>query len=268
MTRTAVLVSVLAMLAAPVRADTAPADVLRVCADPDNLPYSSSDGSGFENRLARLLALDLGTDLQYAWLPDRRGFVRKTLGAGVCDVVLGVPVGDARLQTTQPYYRSSYVWVQRADAGEPPSGFDDPRLARLHIGVQLIGDDMATSPPALALARHVPQAHVTGFPIPGETPAAQRIVEALAAGELDGALVWGPQAGYFAQRARVPMRLARIAAPADLPEPQTFEFDIAVGVRRGDRLLHDRVRDALRRHQGDIDQLLAEYGVPRVEARP
>ncbi|HEY1226106.1 MAG TPA: quinoprotein dehydrogenase-associated putative ABC transporter substrate-binding protein, partial [Ramlibacter sp.] len=225
-------------------------------------------GTGFENRLARLLAQDMGIDLQYAWLPDRRGFVRKTMGAGVCDVVLGVPAGVARVQTTQPYYRSSYVWVQRADRGEPPSGFDDPRLARMRIGVQLIGDDMAASPPGFALARHVPKARVTGFPIPGETPAAQRIVEALAAGELDGALVWGPQAGFFAQRAGVPMRIVRLAAPADLPRPQTFEFDIAVGVRRGDDVLRQRVQDALVRHRADIDELLAEYGVPRVEARP
>ncbi|WP_427915101.1 quinoprotein dehydrogenase-associated putative ABC transporter substrate-binding protein [Ramlibacter sp. MMS24-I3-19] len=268
MTRAALLASLLAVLAAPVHADTAPPDVLRVCADPDDLPYSSADGTGFENRLARLLAVDLGTDLQYAWLPDRRGFVRKTLGAGLCDVVLGVPVGDARLQTTQPYYRSSYVWVQRADAGDPPAGFDDPRLARMRVGVQLIGNDMAASPPGFALARHVPQARVTGFPVPGATPAAQRIVDALVAGELDGALVWGPQAGFFAQRASVPMRLVRLAAPADLPPGQTFEFDIAVGVRRGDDGLRLRVQDALHRRQADIDRLLAEYGVPRTEARP
>ena len=268
MKRAALLLSFLALAAAQAHADTAPQDVLRVCADPDNLPYSRADGTGFEDRLARLLAQDLGTDLQYAWLPDRRGFVRKTLGAGVCDVVLGVPVGDARLQTTQPYYRSSYVWVQRADAGDPPAGFDDPRLARMRIGVQLIGDDMAASPPGFALARHVPQARVTGFPIPGETPAAQRIVDAIAAGELDGALVWGPQAGYFAQRARVPMRIARLAAPADLPRPQAFEFDISVGVRRGDDALRRRVQDALHRRQADIDRLLADYGVPRVETTP
>lgn len=268
MIRTALVVALLAGLAGTVYADRAPQDVLRVCADPDNLPYSSADGSGFENRLARLLAVDLGTDLQYAWLPDRRGFVRKTMGAGVCDVVLGVPVGDARLQTTQPYYRSSYVWVQRADAGDPPSGFDDPRLAHMRIGVQLIGNDMAASPPGFALARHVPQARVTGFPIPGETPAAQRIVDALVAGQLDGALVWGPQAGYFARRAGVPMRIVRLAAPTDMPPAQTFEFAIAVGVRRGDDALRHRVQDALQRHRSDIDRLLADYGVPRVEARP
>src|SRR4051812_615776 len=129
-----VLVTVsLALAAVVAHAGDAPADVLRVCADPDNLPYSHADGTGFEDRIARLLAQDLGLSLQYAWLPDRRGFVRKTMGAGLCDVLIGVPVGFERAEATAPYYRSSYVWVQRANAGAPPTGFDDRRIARLRI---------------------------------------------------------------------------------------------------------------------------------------
>ena len=242
--------------------------VLRVCADPDNLPYSRADGSGFEDRLARLLATELDMDLQYAWLPDRRGFVRKTLGAGLCDVVLGVPVGLERLQLTQPYYRSSYVWVQRADAGPPPAGFDDPRLSRLRIGVQLVADDMATSPPGYALARRVPRAQVVGFPIPGEQPAAQRMVQAIAERRIDGAFIWGPQAGYFAQHAGVPMRSVRLAPPPELPREQPFDFAIAVGVRRGDEALRQRLQQALQARHADIAALLAQYGVPLTEAGP
>ena len=249
-------------------ADPAPADVLRVCADPDNLPYSHADGSGFEDRIARLLAQELGMQLQYAWLPNRRGFVRKTMGAGLCDVMMGVPVGFERAQLTQPYYRSSYVWVQRADEGPPPAGFDDPRLKRLRIGLQMIGDDMATSPPGFALARHAPGASVTGFPVPGEKPAAQRMVEAVAARELDGALLWGPQAGYFAQRSPVTLRISRMPAPADLPSAQTFEFAIALGVRRGVSGLRERLEQALQRRRADIRAILAEHGVPLVEERP
>ncbi|MGZ5888954.1 MAG: quinoprotein dehydrogenase-associated putative ABC transporter substrate-binding protein [Ramlibacter sp.] len=252
----------------PAVAATAPVDVLRICADPDNLPYSRSDGSGFEDQIARVLAQELGVALQYAWLPDRRAFVRKTLGAGLCDVLVGVPVGFERAELTAPYYRSSYVWLQRADAGAAPAGFDDPRLASMRIGVQLIGNDMATSPPALALARHAPAAQVVGFPLAGETPSAQRIVAALAAGELDGALVWGPQAGFFAQRASVPLRLVRLAPPADQPRDQTFDFAIAVGVRKGEDALRDRLQAALRRRQADIDRILAQYGVPLVGATP
>jgi mxaJ protein len=259
----------LLVLAASCRAalaiEPAPGDVLRVCADPDNLPFSHQDGTGFEDRIARVLARELGVQLQYAWLPDRRGFVRKTMGSGLCDLILGLPVGFERARLTAPYYRSTYVWVQRADGPPPPADFDDPRLRRFRIGLQMIGNDMAASPPGFALARHAPGARVTGFPIPGEKPAAQRIVEALAAGELDGALVWGPQVGFFARRSSVPLRVVRLAAPADLPREQTFEFDIAVGVRRADVELHAKLEQALRRRQAEIDGILAEYGVPRLE---
>jgi mxaJ protein len=246
----------------------APQDLLRICADPDNLPYSRQDGSGFEDRIARLLAQELGVQLQYAWLPDRRGFVRKTMGAGLCDVIVGLPAGFERAELTAPYYRSSYVWVQRADAGEPPRAFDDPRLQQLRIGVQLIGNDMAASPPGVALARHVPAANVVGFPVVGDVPAAQRILDALARKEIDGAMVWGPQAGFFAQHAPVTMRVVRIAAPADQPREQPFEFAIALGVRKGEPVLKQRIEQALQRRRDDVHAILAQYGVPLVELRP
>ena len=234
---------------------------LRVCADPDNLPFSHRDRTGFENRIAQLAAQDLGVPLAYEWLPDRRGFVRKTMGAGLCDVIMGVPTGFERTATTAPYYRSSYVWIERARDGIDPTSFDDPRLAALHIGVQLIGNDLAASPPGYALARHGWTANVIGFPVPGEQPAAQRIVEALAAGQIDAALVWGPQAGYFAHHAGTPLRVRRLAPPADLPG-QPFEFSIAMGVRRGDEALRQALDGFIRRRQDDIARILADYGVP------
>ena len=132
----------------------------------------------------------------------------------------------------------------------------------------MIGNDMAASPPGFALARHVPGAQVVGFPVPGDKPAAQRMVEAIAAGELDGALVWGPQAGYFAGRSAVPMRLVRLAPPADLPREQTFDFDIALGVRRGEEGLRRRLEESMKRRHGEIERILADYGVPHAEARP
>jgi mxaJ protein len=249
--------------AAPPAQDAPQPQALRVCADPDNLPYSSEDGSGFENRIARLLADDLQLPLQYEWLPDRRGFVRKTLGARLCDVIIGVPVGFERTATTQPYYRSSYVFVERAAATSPVRSFDDPRLARMRLGVQLIGNDLAASPPGHALARHGYTANVRGYPVPGEQPAAARMIAAVASGELDGALLWGPQAGYFAAHARVPLRVAVLPPPAEaagLP----FEYSIAMGVRRGEPQLRERLNDFIRRRQGDIDRILSEYAVPRV----
>ena len=237
---------------------------LRVCADPDNLPYSHEDGSGFENRLAQLVAADFGVPLEYAWLPDRRGFVRKTMGSGLCDLIVGVPVDFERTLNTRPYYRSSYMLVERAARGSPPRDFTDPRLRQWRIGVQLVGDDLATTPPGHALAQAGATGNVVGFPIPGEEPAAARMVKALARGELDAAFVWGPQAGYYAQRAGVPLQLHYVRPPASLKE-QPFSFAIAMGVRRGDRALRDRLDDFIARRQPDIDRILADYGVPRAQ---
>jgi mxaJ protein len=235
------------------------ADSLRVCADPDNLPYSREDGSGFENRIAQLLADDMKVPLAYAWLPDRRGFVRKTLGAQLCDVIIGVPAGFERAATTQPYYHSSYVLVERAGDAPPIRTLADPRLAALRIGVQLIGNDLAASPPGELLARHGHTQNVLGFPLAGDEPSAQRAVEAIARGEIDAAVLWGPQAAYFARRAAVPLRVTQLDAPADAH----FDFAIAMGVRRGDPALRERLDDFIRRRQGDIDRILADYGVPR-----
>jgi mxaJ protein len=236
---------------------------LRVCADPDNLPYSHEDRSGFENRIAQLIADDFGVPLEYAWLPDLRGFVRKTMGAGLCDLIIGVPVAFERTMNTRPYYRSTYMLVERGTDPAPPRDFSDPRLRQWRIGVQLIGDDLATTPPGHALAQAGATDNVVGFPIPGEQPAAARIVQALARGELDAAFVWGPQAGYYARRAGTPMQLHYLPPPATLRD-QPFSFAIAMGVRRGDRALRDRIDDFIARRQADIDRVLADYGVPRV----
>lgn len=242
-----------------------PRDALRVCADPDNLPYSHEDGTGFENRIAQLLADDLKRPLAYTWLPDRRGFVRKTLGARLCDVIIGVPAEFERTLTTRPYYRSSYVLLERAGETKPIESFDDPRLARLRIGVQLIGNDLAASPPGHVLAGRGHVANVRGYPVIGAEPAAARMTAALSRGEIDAALVWGPQAGYYARRASVPLRLRVLSSPSDAAA-QPFEFSIAMGVRRGDKALQQMLDDFIRRRQPDIDRILAEYAVPRVEA--
>jgi mxaJ protein len=257
---------VLAALACGAAFAQAPAhpDALRVCADPDNLPLSHENGSGFENRIAQLIAQDWGVPLQYAWLPDRRGFVRKTMGQGLCDVIIGVPVGFERTATTLPYYRSTYVLVDRASDAPPPVSFDDARLKRLRVGVQLIGDDMAASPPGYALARHGATGNVRGFPVPGDEPAAARMVHAVERGELDALVVWGPQSGWFARRATVPLRVTVLAAPSDLPKALSFEYSIGMGVRRGDKALRAALDDFIRRRQGDIDRILADYAVPRV----
>jgi mxaJ protein len=255
-----------ALLACAALVATAQPAPLRVCADPDNLPYSHADGSGFENRIAALVAGDFGVPLEYAWLPDRRGFVRKTMGAGLCDLIVGVPAGFERTLNTRPYYRSSYMLVEPAGDRAPPAGFEDARLRQWRIGVQLVGDDLAATPPGHALALVGALQNVVGFPIAGEEPAAARMVAALARGELDAAFVWGPQAGYFAARAPRKLQLHYVPPPAALRQ-QPFSFAIAMGVRRGDRALRDRLDDFLVRRQEDIARILDAYGVPRVEEK-
>jgi mxaJ protein len=231
---------------------------LVVCADPDNLPFSRQDGSGFENRIAELVAQDLDARLVYRWLPLRRGVVRKTIGAGLCDVLMGVPADPAGVATTIAYYRSSYALVTRKDWGPPVSSFEDPRLRMSRIGVPLIGADGAAAPPALMLARRGILDNVTGFPIYDAVPVAQRMVDALASGQLDIAVAWGPTVGYYARLVKVPVVLAPAADDASVPE----SFAIAIAVRNDERALREEINAALDRDRSRIDAILAQYGVP------
>ncbi len=246
-------------------------DRLRVCADPNNLPFSNERREGFENALADIVAREMGRRVEYTWWPQRRGFIRTTLRAGVCDVVMGVPAEFELAATTRPYYRSTYVAVARRDRGLRITSMDDPRLRTVSIGLHLIGDDYASVPPGTALgARGIVQ-NVRGYSIYGDyskpDPPADLIV-AVARGEVDVALAWGPLAGYFASRSDVPLTVDPIAAPPGVP----FEFSIAMGVRRGDDKLRRRLDEVLQRRRGEVDALLDRYHVPRVRmagaARP
>ena len=240
---------------------------LRVCADPNNLPFSNQAGDGFENRLAELLAADRGARVEYTWWAQRRGFVRNTLDAGSCDVVMGVPAGFALTRTTRPYYRSTYVFAARRDRVARLGSLDDPRLRDLRIGVQMIGDDFANTPPAHALARRGLVRNVVGFPVYGDYAQPgplSAIVTAVDRGEIDAAVVWGPAAGYFAKTARHPLALTPVSPPADSPS-LPFVFEIAMGVRRGDAALQAELDGFIARRQADINRILDEYGVPRVE---
>ena len=236
---------------------------LRVCADPRNPPYSREDGGGFENRVAALVARELGATLTNVWLPQGRGYVRKTLNAGLCDVIAGVPSDFELVRTTAPYYRSSYVFVSRADAGAPYRSFDDPRLARVKVGVQLIGDDLAATPPGHALAARGIVDNVVGYTIYAERPQVERMIADVASGAIDVAVAWGPQAGYFASRAKVPLQVTVASTPADLAQIP-FAFSMSMGVRKGDAALQQALDGALARARAEIDRVLDEYAVPRV----
>jgi mxaJ protein len=240
---------------------------LRVCSDPNNLPFSNSRGEGFENRIAQLIARDLGTKVSYYWWAQRRGFVRNTLNAGKCDVIIGIP-GSFELATpTRPYYRSSYVFVTRRDRKIRVTSFDDPRLHKLKIGVQMIGDDYASSPPAHALANRGMTANITGYMVYGnyadENPP-RRIVDAVANREVDVSAVWGPTAGYFIRKSRVPLVARPVEPQFDLPF-LPFVFDISMGVRRGDTALKDRLDAIIEKRRKEIDAILRDYGVPRLD---
>jgi len=234
----------------------APAPAFRVCADPNNLPYSNRDGQGFENRIAQLLADDSGGTVEYTWWAQRRGFLRNTLAA-------------ERVLTTRPYYRSSYVFVDRRERGLQLASLDDPRLRRLKIGVQMIGDDFTNSPPAHALSNRGLVNNVVGFPVYGDysqpAPLAG-IVSAVDRGDIDAAIVWGPPAGYFAKSSHNPLEVTPVSPHADAPS-LPFVFDISMAVRPDDRARRDRLDEFIVRRRADIDSILDAYGVPRVDAR-
>lgn len=250
----------------PARAASA-SNQLKVCADPNNLPFSNEQKQGFENKIADLVAHDLNARVQYTWWAQRRGFVRNTLNAGDCDLLIGVPTSFERTATTTPYYRSTYVFVTRRDRNLSIKSFDDPILKRLRIGVQMIGDDFTNTPPAHALTnRHIVK-NVHGYSVYGDyrepNPPA-RIIDAVARGDIDVAIAWGPLAGYFAQRESVPLEITPVSPQIDLPF-LPFVFDISMGVRRADTALRNKLNIIIERRKGDIDRILEQYGVPRTD---
>jgi mxaJ protein len=239
---------------------------LRVCADPNNLPFSNRAGQGFENRIAALLGRELDLPVRYTWHPQGQGFVRKTLNAGSCDLIIGVPVDYGPLRTSKPYYRSSYVFVYRADQQLRIESLDDTVLRRVKIGVQLIGDDYQNTPPAQALAARGIIDNVRGFPIFANyalpNPEA-RIIDAVATRQIDVAIVWGPLGGYFAARAPVSLTVVPLPSAMDA-SGMPFTFDIAMGVRRADDTLVTLLDQLLEKQRTAIEKILAEYSVPVV----
>ncbi|HEY8548456.1 MAG TPA: substrate-binding domain-containing protein [Vicinamibacterales bacterium] len=244
-------------------ASSTSAAVLRVCADPNNLPFSNRQREGFENQLAELVARDLGRRVEYTWWPQRRGFIRLTLRAGACDVVMGVPAQFELTLTTRPYYRSTYVFVTRRDRHLDLRSVEDERLRRLSIGVHLIGDDYANVPPADALAARGIVRNVRGYSIYGNyarpNPPAD-LIDAVADGAVDVAVAWGPLAGFFAGRAPVPLQVT----PIDPVDRFVFQFAISMGVRRDDTALRDQLNAVIARRRTEIDALLDRFGVPQL----
>jgi mxaJ protein len=241
---------------------------LRVCSDPENMPFSNQKLEGFENRIAAVLAKDFGTTPSYVWWGQRQGFIRNTMNAtleeGRCDIVMGVPTGYDLVRPTVPYYRSTYVFVYKPGRA-PIRSLDDPALKTLKIGVHLLGNDYENPPPVHELGKRHIVDNVVGFNTfySAENPPSA-IVDAVSAGKIDVAIVWGPVGGYFAARQKTPLMVTPIPSkPGDLP----FAFDIAMGVKKGNDALHARVQQAITRHRAEIEQILKDFNVPLLERK-
>jgi len=234
---------------------------LRVCGDPDNLPFSNEKQEGFENKIAEVVARDLGVTLRYYWWPHQRGLVRNTLGAEKCDVLIGIPKGFDPVLWTKPYYRSTYALVYPSGRGIHIQSLDDPALQRLRIGVQ------RGTPPHDILAERGILTNVVSYSLfhdpqnqdPESRPT--RPVEDVVAGKLDAAIVWGPWAGYFVKKQP---GVALEVVPLESNGPIPLGFDISMGVKKGERELKTELEGALAHRQAEIEQILDDYGVPRL----
>jgi len=251
-------------LASASRAQQAPPGLaanaaFRVCADPNNLPYSNDKLEGFENKIASLFAKDLGATPTYTWWPDRRGFIRNTLRASQCDVVIGVPNGYDQVRWTTPYYRSSYAFVFVKGGKFEVRSWDDESLRRARIGV------IAATPPADALIKKDLMGNVAAYrlTIDYTTEYPGKIVDDVAAGKIDLAIVWGPVAGYFAKKAAVPLEVVAVPPLEGVPVP--FTYEISMGVRKRDNARQEQLEALLRKHEAQIVNILREYGVPLLE---
>jgi mxaJ protein len=234
---------------------------LRVCGDPSNMPFSNEKREGIENKIAEVVAKELGWKLSYTWWPHQRGLVKRVLNTGRCDVLIGIPKGYDLVLWTRPYYRTGYVIAYRKDRLPGVRSMDDPILRRVKVGVQI------NTPPHEALGRRrIVGDNVVGYQLmfdsnfhPEDYPG--KMVEDLIAGRIDVALVWGPIAGYF-QKKRGARFLKLVPIDDKGDAGSRFAFDIAMGVRKADKELRARLDEALVRRHDEIAKILEEYGVP------
>ncbi len=248
-------------VAAQQRVELGMRDEVRVCADPGNLPFSNQKREGFENRIAQIIADDLELPVSFVWFPQTVGFLRNTLSARQCDLVMGTISSDSLLETTSPYYHTAYMIVTRADDPAPPRSVGDPAMAGRRIGI------IASTPPAGLLIKHDLMRQVEAYPLNVDTRQgipARRMLQDLAEGRIDVALVWGPVVGYAIKQEGLPLRAELLPNEPDMPR---LDYSISVGVRAGEPEWRRRVGQAVQRHQGEITALLRDYGVPLLDER-
>ncbi len=231
---------------------------LRVCADPNNLPYSDEKGQGFENKLAELIAAKLDMQLVYTWLPPAMGQIANVPGNGTCDILMGYAQGTGLVEDTNPYYRTSYVLLYRADDDslKGVESLSDPRLKSKTIGI------LARTPPASIMAMNGLISNTKPFEANSDRSAAADVAAAIASGEIDAGILWGPLGGYFAQGSKVPLALVPLVK--EKAGPATI-YGITMGVRPNEPEWKHKLNKLIAENQADIDAMLREYNVPLLD---
>ncbi|MGA8901030.1 substrate-binding domain-containing protein [Bradyrhizobium sp.] len=234
--------------------------VLRVCADPRNLPFSNEKGEGFENKLAELFAAKLHKKIDYMYFPQATGFVRMTLGAHRCDVIMGFPQGDDLVQGTNPYYRTAYALISKQNSGlEDVTALEDARLKGKHIGI------VAGTPPATNMALNGLMANAKPYPLMIDTrvdSSAEAMVNDLNKGAIDAAILWGPMAGFYAKKANPPLHVTPLVNEKTGPQ---LVYRIGMGVRRADQNWKRLLNRLIQESQPEINKILSDYGVPLLD---
>jgi quinoprotein dehydrogenase-associated probable ABC transporter substrate-binding protein len=232
---------------------------LKICADPNNLPFSNEKKEGFENKIAELIGNELGLPVDYVWFPQVIGFVRNTLQAHLCDLVMGTVAGDEIMQTTNPYYFTTYVMFYRSDKGLEATGPQDPRLAGLRLGV------VGGTPPADLLARYDLMSHTKPYALTVDTrfqSPTHEMVQDVADGAIDVGFLWGPIAGYYRKHDELPLTLVPLK---NEPGAARMEYHIAMGVRANEPEWRRRINAAILKRQPEITAILRDYGVPLLD---
>jgi quinoprotein dehydrogenase-associated probable ABC transporter substrate-binding protein len=232
---------------------------LRVCADPANLPFSNERGEGFENKIAELMAERMKVPVAYTWYPQTLGFVRNTLNATLCDLVMGVATTNELVQNTNPYYRSTYVLAHRTADGPKFADLSSPAMQQARIGV------VAPTPPVDLLVQHSLLGQMHSYLLPADTRIdnpGRQMIDDLAAGRIDVALLWGPIAGYWARQQ--PVAITLVPLESDRPG-QRLDFSISMGIRRNEPDWKHEINDLIRQLQPEIDRILLDYGVPLLD---
>ena len=234
--------------------------VLRVCADPNNLPFSNEKGEGFENKLAELFAEKLQKKLDYAYYPQATGFVRNTLGAHRCDVIMGFPQGDDLAQGTNPYYRTAYALVAKPGSGlDEVATLDDPRLRGKRIGI------VAGTPPATYMAAHGLMANAKPYPLMIDTrvdSSAKAMINDLISGAIDAGILWGPLAGFYAAKANPPLHVMPLVKETRGPG---LIYRVGMGVRATDQNWKRELNRLIKENQPTINKILLDFGVPLLD---